>query len=130
VIYHPALPALLGFVALLMIAVPSWALIDNLRARERGVAGVGIIVEKEERPFKGTFHCWVEFAGRRCRVPINKETWRSLRTGEPLHIRYDPQVPGNVIHGEPVVPPSTMLHGAVLLAGFGIAIVACMLWLH
>ena len=127
-IYHPALPAILGFIALLMIAVPSWALLDNLRARERGVAGVGIIIEKEERPFKGRFHCWVEFAGRRCRVPIKRSIWRSLRAGESLDIRYDPQTPGKVIHGRFVAPRSTVVYGALLVVGFGIAVVAGLLW--
>lgn len=111
-----------------MIAVSAWALIDFMRTRERGIAGVGIIVEKEDRPFKGTFHCWVEFAGRRCRVPINKDEWRDLRAGQPLDIRYDPQVPGNVIHGAPAVPPSTRIHAAILLVGFAVAAFAATLW--
>ena len=128
VIYHPAIPAVLGFLALLLIAIPAWALIDNQRARERGIAAIATIVEKEERPFKGGFHCWVEFAGRRSRVAVKKEVWRAVRPGESLNIRYDPEKPGQLTHGIPNPPRSAKLHGGLLLAGLGAAVIAWRLW--
>ena len=128
-LYHPALPAVLGFIALILIAVPAWAILHSQRDRERGVPGVATIVEKEERPFKGSFHCWVEFGGRRCRVPIQKDDWRALKRGETVNILYDPEKPGHVSYGKIAGAPYAMLIYTSLIA-FGLltATAAWRLW--
>jgi hypothetical protein len=129
VMYHPALPVILGFIALLFIAIPAWALLQSQRSRERGIPGVAKIVEKEDRPFAGAFHCWVEFAGRRCRVPVNKDTWRALRPGEPLRIRYDPDKPGDIrLFNTDAPPQSTLIYSALMIFGCLVATAAWRLW--
>jgi hypothetical protein len=129
-LHHPAFPAVLAFVALLMIAIPCWVLIERQRTRQRGVAGIGTIVEKEELPYKGMFHCWVEFAGRRCRVALHRETWQTLRRGQPLDILYDPDKPGAVTYGERDSFGPALLSGAVIVLGLCAAAVALALWLR
>lgn len=128
-LYHPALPALLGFIALIFIAVPAWAMINTQRTRERGVPGVATIVEKEELPFKGSFHCWVEFGGRRCRVPLQKDIWRALRRGEALNIVYDPERPGQVTYGKMSnAPYATLIYSSLIAFGVLTATAAWRLW--
>ncbi|MBY0505650.1 MAG: hypothetical protein K2X03_17180 [Bryobacteraceae bacterium] len=128
-LHHPALPALLGFVALLMIVVPTWGLLYILRSRERGVPGVATIVEKEELPFRGAFHTWVEFAGRRCRITVSKATWREIRPGSTLAIRYDPDRPGEVKHNTAIVSPhATLIYTGLIIFGFLTAAAAWRLW--
>ena len=128
-LYHPALPALLGFIALIFIAVPAWAMINTQRTRERGVPGVATIVEKEELPFKGSFHCWVEFGGRRCRVPLQKDIWRALRRGEALNIVYDPERPGQVTYGKKSTAPyATLIYSSLIAFGILTATAAWRLW--
>jgi len=129
VIYHPALPALLGFVALLLIVIPALVWYYSAHLRERAGAGVATIVEKEELPFRGDFHAWVEFAGRRCRMTIPKDTWRELRPGSTLKIRYDPEKPGEVSYA--AAGSGTLTNwvcGVLILAGFGVAAIAWRLW--
>ena len=130
---HPALPALLGFVALLLIAIPSWGLLQNLRSRERGLPGEATIIEKEERPFKGIFYAWVDFGGRRSRVPVPKELWKDLVRGDSLDIRYDAERPGELTHGTTNRnvhgwPHANLIWSGVMALGVIIAIIAWRLW--
>ena len=128
-LYHPAFPALLGFIALILIAIPAWAMLNTQRTRERGVPGIATIVEKEEFPFKGSFHCWVDFGGRRCRVPLNKDIWRALRRGEALNIVYDPERPGQMTYGKiNKAPYATLIHTSLIAFGILTATAAWRLW--
>ena len=128
-LYHPALPAVLAFIALILIAVPAWVLLDTQRRRERGVPGIATIVEKEELPFKGAFHCWVDFGGRRCRVTLKKDTWRASRRGEPINIHYDPEKPGQVTYGaRKGAPFATLVYSALIGFGLLTATAAWRLW--
>ena len=128
-LHHPALPALLGFLALLIIALPAWGLLYRFRSRERGVGGVATIIEKEERPFRGDFHTWVEFAGYRCRVIVTKEKWKEIRPGASLEIRYDPEKPGQITHEmTPAWPRGTLVFSVLIAFGLLIAAAAWRLW--
>lgn len=129
VLYQPAFPAVLGFVALLLVAIPAWVLMQALRNRRGGVPGVATVVEKEEHPFRGNFHCWVQFAGRRCRIVIRRENWRSVRNGDPIDIRYDPDKPGVIRHGKPGGIWGKVLLCVTLIAlGIAGAVGAGLLW--
>ena len=128
-LYHPALPAVLGFIALIFIAVPAWAMLNTKRNRERRVPGIATIVETEELPFKGSFHCWVDFGGKRCRIPLPKDIWRALRRGEPLSVVYDPEKPGQVSYGKVSrAPYVTLIYSAAIAFGLLTATAAWRLW--
>ncbi len=128
-LHHPALPALLGLVAFFMIVIPAWAWYYAAHLRQAGAPGVATVIEKEERPFRGDFHAWVEFAGRRCRMAIPQETWRELRPGSTLTIHYDPEKPGEVIFASSgALAGESWAYGALILGGFGVAVVAWRLW--
>jgi len=129
VLHHPALPPLLGFVAFLMIVIPAWAWYYAANVREAGVPAVATVVEKEEHPFRGEFHAWVEFAGRRCRMAIPRDTWRELRPGSTVKIQYDPEKPGKVmLASSGALTGESWAYGALILGGFGVAVVAWRLW--
>ena len=112
-----------------MIALPAWGLVYRSRSRERGVAGVATIIEKEERPFRGDFHTWVDFAGYRCRVIVTKEKWKELRPGGNLDIRYDPEKPGQITYEVTASwPHQTVIFSALIAVGLLIAAAAWRLW--
>lgn len=128
-LYQPAFPVVLGVVAFLLISVPTWVLVHVLRSRNQGLPAVATVVEKEEHPFRGHFHCWVQFAGRRCRIVVKKEHWRSVRMGQPIDIRYDPDKPGVIRHGKPeAVWLKVLMCSTLILLGLGGAIGAGALW--
>ncbi len=129
VLYQPAFPAVLGFIALLLISVPTWVLFHALRTRRGGIPGVATVVEKEEHPFRGNFHCWVQFAGRRCRIVVQRKSWRNIRTGESIDIRYDPDKPGVIRHGNAKgVWPKILLCSTLIALGIAGGVGAGLLW--
>lgn len=114
---------------MLLIFIPAYGLVYTFRTRERGLPGVAVIVEKEERPFRGAFYTWVEFAGRRCRVIVPKDIWREIRPGANLDILYDPEQPGQLQHVHTAATPhATLIYASLMVLGLLFGAVAWRLW--
>ncbi len=126
---NPALPAAIGLISSLLIVLPAWVLLAGKRSRSRLVMAVALVVEKEPQPYGGWFHCWVDFAGHRLRVPLDQDAWRRTRAGHMLDVRYDPEKPGELAHGKlQWLNVANLLWASMAFLGALTAVVAWRLW--